>query len=293
MGGFYPSPRCSGAEEIKKGAVEMKTLIIYKIDNKAYLTAQNLCWQLRARSISAEILSSPALQTDMAQQFWDMVFVLGGDGTILRTARCFAGTETPILGINFGKIGFLSSIEPHHITIMLEKILQKQYGLEKRLMLDISINRGQNILYQGLALNDAVIRSMVMHAVDIQLYVNGSPYAHYRGDGIICATPTGSTAYSYSAGGPIIDAHLPALVITPISPQLSCSRALVVDAASLLEFTLKSHQTTSISIDGQDEIPLITGDRVEISKSTRTVSFAQIEPVSCINKIMQCRKNAR
>ena len=271
----------------------MKTLIIHKNDNEACQAAKKLCRLLRTRSISAEILTGVDLQPDMAQQSWEMVFVLGGDGTILRTARFFAGTDTPILGVNFGKIGFLSSLEPHHLSLMAEKLLHKQYGLEKRLMLDINIHRGQNSIYQSLALNDAVIRSLVMHAVDIQLLVNGKAYAHYRGDGVICATPTGSTAYSYSAGGPIIEAHLQALVITPVSPQFSCARALVVDAASRLEFEIKTHQLTGVSIDGQDEIKLVSGDRVEINKSPHTVTFMQMEPVSCIQKIMQCRKNGR
>jgi len=271
----------------------MNALIIYKNDNEACQAAKKLCWQLRTRSIPAEILASGNMQADMEHQPWNMVFVLGGDGTILRTARFFAGTETPILGVNFGKIGFLSSIEPRDLSLMVEKLLHKQYCLEKRLMLSINIHRDQNSICQGLALNDAVIRSMVMHTIDIQLLVNGSPYAHYRGDGVICATPTGSTAYSYSAGGPIIDAQLQALVVTPVSPQLSCSRALVVDAASQLQFALKSHQPIGISIDGQDEITLATDDRVEISRSPHTVTFMQMEPVSCIQKIMQCRQNKR
>lgn len=268
----------------------MKTLIIYKNDDKAYQTAQNLYRQLRAGNIPADILASPALQADMANQSWEVVFVLGGDGTILRTARFFAGTDTPILGVNFGKIGFLSSIEPRHISLMLEKIQHKQFVLDKRLMLDITIHRNQMNIYQGRALNDAVIRSRVMHTINIKLTINGSPYAHYWGDGIICATPTGSTAYSYSAGGPIIDGQLQALVITPICPQLSCSRALVVDAVSRLSFEIDSHQLLGISIDGQEEINIIKGDRVDIQKSSDTVTFMQIEPVSCMMKIIQCRQ---
>ena len=272
----------------------MKILIVYKKNNKAScLTANELCRQLRAKNISAEILASTNLPADVGSQSWNMVFVLGGDGTILRTSRFLAGTDTPQLGINFGKIGFLSSIEPCDLSLMLEKLENKQYCLEKHLMLDINIYRGQKNIYQALALNDAVIRSMVMHAIDIQLFVNDNVYALYRGDGIICATPTGSTAYSYSAGGPIIDAHLQALVITPISPQLSYSRALVVDAGSRLEFKISCRQPTAISIDGQDEINLMNDDRVEISQSPHTVTFMQMESVSCIKKITQCRQNSR
>lgn len=268
----------------------MKALILYKNDPKALQMAQELYRWLQSRNIPTKILESVQLKSDMENEPWDLVFVLGGDGTILRTARFFAGTDTPILGINFGRIGFLSSIERWDLFFILEKINQEEFVLEKRLMLNVNIHRGADKIYQGLALNDAVIRSTAMHAIDVSLLLNGSAYAHYRGDGVICATPTGSTAYSYSAGGPILDAHLQALVITPISPQLSCSRALVVDTASRLDFKIQSHQPAGISMDGQDEIILAEGDRVEIQKSPDTVTFVQLYPVSCVKKIMQSRQ---
>lgn len=217
----------------------------------------------------------------------DIVFVLGGDGTILKTARHFAYAGTPIIGVNLGKVGFLSSIEPDDLLDSLEQILREDYDLEERMMVNVNVSRNGKPVYHGVALNDAVIRTRSAQVIDINLAIDHRTYLAYRGDGVICATPTGSTAYSFSAGGPIIDLSLPILVVTPICSQVTWSRPLVVSAASQLEFFLNSKHSTCLAIDSAEEVMLYQGDQVQISRCAMTTNLIQIKPGSSSARILQ------
>ncbi|MEA1960875.1 MAG: NAD(+)/NADH kinase [Bacillota bacterium] len=264
----------------------MKVLILYKNENKASKLAVDLSEQLYKKKIKVSTLESSKLEGRSAQDE-DMVFVLGGDGTFLKAARFIAGTGTPILGINHGKIGFLNSIEPDDLPQALKKLLNHDYYLEKRLMIDITVIREGKNIYQGLALNDAIIRTQALHTININLSINSAQYANYCGDGVVCATPSGSTAYSYSAGGPVIAANVEALVITPICSQLSCSRALVVNSAAVLEFAMETDYNAVITVDGDEKVDLNRGDQIQIKKSSITTNIVQFTSLSCLNKITQ------
>ncbi|HWP96915.1 MAG TPA: NAD(+)/NADH kinase [Syntrophomonadaceae bacterium] len=266
----------------------MKVLILHKNESRACKLAATIQADLRARDVEAVVVENhqPALR-DL--QDYTLIIVLGGDGTILETARLLTGSDIPLLGINFGKIGFLSSIEPDDWPLALEKLMQHQYSLEKRMMIEAQINRDGQGLHLGRALNDVVIRSQVLHIMTLKLSVDGRPYAVYRSDGVICATPTGSTAYSYSAGGPVLAADLEAMVVTPVCPQLSCARSLVIKADAQLELTIDCDCGAGIALDGEKEMDLIKGDRISIRRSKETVSFVQINPVSSMKKIVRCR----
>lgn len=264
--------------------MKVKALIVYKDDTRAGELARELYRNLLGKGIETTISQGNQLGVDNCQPA-DIVFVLGGDGTILKTARCLSRWATPVLGVNLGKVGFLSSIEPHELMAVLDKVIKKEYQLEQRLMVDATLIRNSYIVHQGTALNDIVIRSSVPHTINISLQVDGRHYTTFLGDGVICATPTGSTAYSFSAGGPIIDVALPALVITPICAQLAYSRPLVVSAACSLEFTLDSDRNTGLSIDGKEEIALQKGDQIKVDKSTMVTNIIQLDSVSCAEKI--------
>lgn len=265
----------------------MKILIIYKLDcHPARSLAKDLQNELKSSNISSSILSNTNLSAATISQY-DMVFVLGGDGTILRTARYMAGTGIPLLSVNFGRIGFLSNTEPETMTKVLQKIPKNEYSIEEKLMLEVYMKRGLIQEYMGLALNDAVIRSHVIHPININIQVDSEQFV-YTGDGIICATPTGSTAYSYSAGGPIIETRAQALVITPINPQLPCCRSTVLDVNTILSFEIVSEHSTIMSIDGQSEIELQPGDNITVRKSDYTVNFVQFEHISGIRKMLRC-----
>lgn len=266
----------------------MKILILHKDHTQAYELAQEMLTDLKAGGAETMVLPANKMALRFRQD-QDLVVVLGGDGTILNTARFLAGTGIPLLGVNLGKIGFLSSIDPQEWPQARDKLLQRQYRVEDRMMIDIAVVQDGQECYRGQALNDAVIRSHVLHTITINLALNGQPYACYRGDGIICATPTGSTAYSYSAGGPVLFHQLEALAVTPVCPQLSSARSLIVPADKKLEFTIVSDHPTGIALDGREEMELIRGDRVMICKSSQTTGIVQIETRSSMKKIMQCR----
>lgn len=266
----------------------MKVLILHKNGSRAYELACTIEADLKARGIETAIREAHnAASWDL--QDVTLIIVLGGDGTILETARVLTGSDIHLLGINFGKIGFLSSIEPEDWPMVREKIINQQYTLEKRMTIETKIVRNGQTLNLGRALNDAVIRSQVLHIVTLRLYINGIPYAIYRADGVVCATPAGSTAYSYSAGGPVLAGDLDAMVISPICPQLSCSRSLVVKGDDQLEFAIDCDCTSRIALDGETEMDLIKGDRILMQQSRETVNFVQINSVSSMEKIMHCR----
>lgn len=277
------------ASLIQKGALAVKVLILHKNESKARELAHKILSDFQARNVEASVQENHCLSLQILQGH-TMLTVLGGDGTILECARFLAGSGIPLLGINFGKVGFLSSIEPDDWPLALEKLMHNQYSLEKRMMLEAQIIRDGQVLHLGKALNDAVIRSQVLHIMTMRLSVDGNPYAVYRADGIIIATPTGSTAYSYSAGGPVLAPDLEAITVTPVCPQLSCARALVVRADAPLELTVDSDCGAGIALDGEKEMDLIKGDRILIKKSAQTVSFVQINPITCMKKIRRYEK---
>lgn len=254
----------------------MRVVIVYKDDIKACGLARKVGKELTSRGVSFSILGFLQI-TDVNCPPADLVLVLGGDGTLLKTARCYARKGTPVLGVNMGTVGFLSSIEPHQLIECLDAILNGKFGLEERSMIDVSLFRGDDQVFYGPALNDAVIRTHTPHTIIVTLRVNGKHYMNYLGDGVICATPTGSTAYSYSAGGPILDAALPALVITPICPQLLGSRSLVISSTEQIEFEIGSDYSSFLCLDGADEVGVKPGDGVLISQSSLKTRLVRLD----------------
>lgn len=265
----------------------MKVLILHKNESQACNMASAIQADLKEKEIEAVVLSRPQPVEDM--QDYCLAIVLGGDGTILETAHFLADSQIPLLGINFGKIGFLSSIDPDEWPLTLAKLMHHEYSLEKRMMIEVQIIRDGQAFNLGRALNDAVIRSQVLHIMTLRLSVDGRPYSSYRADGIICATPTGSTAYSYSAGGPVLAGDLEAMLVTPICPQLSCARALVLKAGALLEFAIECDCNAGIALDGEKEMDLIRGDRILVKKSQQSVNLVRFTQISSIKKLMSCR----
>lgn len=272
----------------------LKVLILHKSnDVQAYRLASELSHELAIRGVEVLLHESHKLRIEKHIAAVDMVFVIGGDGTLLKTARLFARVGTPVLGVNMGRVGFLSSIEPEQLMSCIEPILNQQFSLEKRIMIDIDVIRNGELIRQGNALNDAVIKTLTTHTININLQVNHRPYTTIRGDGLVCATPTGSTAYSFSAGGPIIDVSLPVLAITPICSQLACSRAIILNADSRIVFELDSEYSTSLALDGEESLALLKGDQICITKSSITANIIQLNPISSSEKILSKSKQIR
>lgn len=198
----------------------------------------------------------------------DLVIVVGGDGCLLGAARTFARHDVPVLGINRGRLGFLTDIRPSEIETRVAQVLEGDYHIEKRFLLDMEVRRGRAAVGEGSALNDVVLLSgESVHMIDFELYVDGTFVYGQRSDGLIIATPTGSTAYALSGGGPIMHPRLDAMVLVPLNPHTLTSRPLVVDGDSEIKIHLNSPRLKPlVSCDGQEGVPLQADDLIYVRK---------------------------
>ena len=208
----------------------------------------------------------------------DMLVVLGGDGTMLAAARLVEGRPIPILGVNAGGLGFLTAVTREAACTALERVFSKSFSEEERLMLRVRVMRRGEEVIAAAALNDAVVsKGALSHMVQLEISINGQFVTRLRGDGLIVSTPTGSTAYSMAAGGPILNPSVHALILTPICPHTLTNRPIVIPQDVLLEVVLVSRdQGAAATFDGQVGIALQPGDTVEIRASnnkTRLIRF--------------------
>jgi NAD+ kinase len=200
----------------------------------------------------------------------DMVVVLGGDGTMLSAARLVEERSIPILGVNMGGLGFLTEVGLDHLYEALKKVFAQQFVLESRLMLRARIQRGGEDIYQTAVLNDVVVSKGVhTRMIEIQIRIDSQFVTNLRGDGLIVSTPTGSTAYSLSAGGPIVHPSVDAITLTPICPHTLSHRPLLIPSSGRLEARLIGREEGAITtFDGQDSITVNQGDVIAIRAST-------------------------
>ncbi|ARU62229.1 NAD(+) kinase [Tumebacillus avium] len=200
----------------------------------------------------------------------DLLFVLGGDGTILGFARQFAKTGLPLLGINIGHLGFLSEAEPQDLEDSVKRVLDGNYCLENRLMLEAQVERGGQVIYQDLiALNDiGIVKDRFGTMVTNRLFVDDMYVDQYTGDGLLVSTPTGSTAYSLSCGGPIVSPHIDVMLITPICPHTLHSRPLVIAADQEVRVEVTgTHEEMVLLVDGQDFRTLENHDIIRVKQA--------------------------
>jgi NAD+ kinase len=215
----------------------------------------------------------------------DFVVVLGGDGTLLSTARSVARSGIPILGVNLGSLGFLTEIKQDEIAVALAAVDAGQYELSLRCMLHCQVQRGGKFVAAYDALNDVVLnQSAVARITDFDVRVNGIFVSNYKADGLIIATPTGSTAYSLAAGGPILLPDVPGFVITPVASHALTNRPLVVQDTAVIEVTVAvTREHAFLTVDGQQGIPLEEGDVIRCSKSEFTVKLFKFPERSFFN----------
>jgi NAD+ kinase len=199
----------------------------------------------------------------------DLLVVMGGDGTILRTVRFVSKYETPIVGINLGEFGYLTEVNLNEMFDALELICQGQYKIEKRMMLDITINLGKDTIREESILNDVVItRGNLSRILDLETTVNDRYLTTFRADGIIISTPTGSTAYSLSAGGPIVFPERDSFIINPICPHTLTNRPIVIPENVFIKVVLwTKEQGADLILDGQVSYTMHPGDSIIIKKS--------------------------
>jgi NAD+ kinase len=214
-------------------------------------------------------------RSQMATKALDLVVVLGGDGTLLSAARATATIDVPLLGVNLGSLGFLTDVPLPSLYPMLEAIVQGGAEIEHRSLMQCQLLRGETVRGSYLVFNDAVVNKTALAKLNTyDLYLDKVYVSSYRADGMIVATPTGSTAYSLSAGGPVLMPTVSAFVITPVAPHSLTHRPLVVPDSAEIEILLRSEKEVAyLSLDGQPGMDLRDGDRVRCRRSEHQVNL--------------------
>jgi NAD+ kinase len=215
----------------------------------------------------------------------EVAVVLGGDGTILRAAEITIDRNIPLLGINLGHVGFMAEVEKHAVSVIAASIIEKSYSYENRMVLGYSVVRDGKEISQGWALNEITVERDSTTMVELFVEIDRRPLSHWGCDGLICATPTGSTAYAFSAGGPVLWPEIDALVLLPISAHALFSRPMVVATQSEIVVTIES-TVALLSADALRKLPLLNGDRVVITRNPNTIKLAHIKPTLFTDRLV-------
>ena len=216
----------------------------------------------------------------------ECILALGGDGTLIQAARDTVDRKIPILGVNLGTLGFLAEIEKAGVPDALDSLILDNYTIEPRMLLEGCVHRAGKEPVRNLALNDIVVnRAGALRIIDYEIFVNGEPLNRYSADGMIVSTPTGSTGYSLSAGGPIVSPMASMIVVTPICPHTLTARSIVLSGGDRITIRAgagrrSQREAAFVSFDGEVQVPVETGDYVEIQKSEKTVNILKISRVS-------------
>ena len=230
-----------------------------------------------AKRVDAENYNIDAVEAEKFQSEADLIVVLGGDGTMISTARLIGNREVLVLGINYGSLGYLTEFRIEEMFAALEEILAGNYEIDRRVMLEAEHRRGEELLGKGRVLNDVVInKAALARIIEIEVNLNGLFVNDFRADGLIVATPTGSTAYNLSAGGPIVYPSMNAVVLTPICPFTLTNRPIVVPDGAEINLRLKNQSDgVALTLDGQIGYSMKAGDSVSIRKSPTTFNLVQ------------------
>ena len=236
--------------------------------------------EIRAHADVASSMGCPALNIvdGEIRDDIDLLVALGGDGTMLAAARLVGARQIPVLGVNFGFLGYLTEFTLTELFTTLDGILDGRYQVDHRMMLDVALNRAGHLMSLSRALNDAVInKAGPARMIELECRIDDNFVNTFRADGMIVATPTGSTAYSLSAGGPIVHPSLSAIVITPICPHTLSNRPVVVPGDSVVELSFKrASEDISLTIDGHEALELQQEDQIIVRRSA--TRFAMLRP---------------
>ncbi len=237
-----------------------------------------LCATLAAQGVAVwrGIVTDEAALRAAAPQL-DLLITLGGDGTIVRAVRATALAAVPVLGVNLGRLGFLAEVEPVRLEDTLPRLLAGDFGVEKRLLLHVDVYRGEAALLSAEAVNDVVVsRGRVSRTVRVSVEADGRHIMTPTADGVVVSTPTGSTAYGLSAGGPIISPDLDCLAITPVAPHLGNAHPFVLPATCQVTLCLVRGEEATVTVDGQLDLDLLPGDRVVATASQYRAHFVRL-----------------
>jgi NAD+ kinase len=265
--------------------------------------ALSLCQALLTHGIGVRLLKEEADQLELsgdgveavdsspdAVRGCELLVVVGGDGTLLRAAELARGPGTPLLGINLGHVGFLAEAEEEDVAHVIDAIVSRRYSSEDRLTLAVAIYRGKQLVAETWALNEASVEKAARERMlDVVVEVDGRPLSRWGADGVVCATPTGSTAYNFSAGGPIVWPQVEALLMVPISAHALFARPLVVAPTSVLavEVLADTEGAGVLWCDGRRTYDLPPGARIEVRRSSQPVRLARLHEAPFTDRLVR------
>ena len=274
------------ANPSKTGAVEMARRV------EAYLVARGATCHGSAQGQGGlPIADMKHTDPSRVPRDTECVITLGGDGTLIRAARDLSSLQLPMLGVNMGHLGYLTQAsfqEPGEVARMIDDLIAGQFQLEKRMMLGGTVLRKDTVLKEALALNEILISRREMPKIlNLRLYVNGEPLCQYRADGMIIATPTGSTAYNLSAGGPIVEPSARMTILTPICPHELNSRSIVLAAEDIIEIEILGNDDSGqlAVFDGWEAVNLKVADRLRVERSPVETVMVKLHEVSFVDNL--------
>lgn len=274
----------------------MKTLVLVAKKNKP--EAVQLAAEVRARYPHLTVLAEGHLahalgwtrleDRELAERA-ELVVVLGGDGTLIHAARLLQGREVPLLGANLGSLGFMTEIPVEELFTTLDDVLAGRFERDSRMKLSCRLERGGEIVVEDEILNDVVInKGALARIADHETTIDGVPVTSYKSDGVIVSTPTGSTAYSLSAGGPIVHPCMDAAILSPICSHALTQRSIVVPADRVIRITLRGETSdTYLTLDGQAGHSLQAGDSIEVTRSPHRVQLVRNSKVAYFTILRQ------
>ncbi|MDO9052254.1 MAG: NAD(+) kinase [Methylotenera sp.] len=220
----------------------------------------------------AQLTHYPTLSLDDVAETVDVAIVMGGDGTMLSVARSLIDADVPLIGINRGRFGFLTDLRAEDMLVEIDRILDGDYIKEPRMLLATQVVRQGKVIDNSYALNDVVIKSG-LRLIELEVEIDHKFVYKQRSDGLILSTPTGTTAYALSAGGPILHPNLEAISLVPICPHTLSNRPIAVNSASKIEVTVVQFDEAQLSFDGQYQVTLEEGDKIIVQRAQQTISL--------------------
>jgi NAD+ kinase len=261
-------------------------LVIHPTRNEALNTGKELAKLLREKDLDvyATIKLDGANEFDESSKV-DLAVVLGGDGTMLRASEIFRGKKLPILGINLGHVGFLAEIERPSLSDIASAITNGSFEIEERMSLSYQLLRGGKLLQSGWALNEVTIERNDHQMIDLFVQIDHRPLSRWWCDAVICATPTGSTTYAYSAGGPVVWPEVDALVLLPLAAHALFTRPMVISPRSEIVIDIES-ESADLNADGIRRTKLQKNDRVVLTSDKEDVLLAHIQPAAFADRLV-------
>ncbi len=261
--------------------------LVIKNDDKAERKAEALKANLGENCVVIDVQNSQS--SDIPDDLLCMV-VLGGDGTFLSAARFIENRDIPLMGVKFGEVGFLAETTEDNLSAAIAAVLEGNYIIKKRSRLDIKVIRNKELIIDIDVLNDAVInKSALSRLASCAVYIDSTYLTTYRADGLIMATPTGSTAYSLAAGGPVVHPAVPSIILTPICPFTLTNRPLIIPDSTKIEIRLEgSPEDMILTLDGQEGVEMDPGDKIFVKKSRNDVKMITLDDQSYF-KILKTR----